>query len=763
MPGDARRRSRLAAIVESSDDAIISKSLDGVITTWNRAGERLYGYTASEAIGQGIASLLVPPELHEELNILFQRVARGECIEHHDTVRVRKDGSRVDVSVTVSPIKDAKGKITGVSAIERDITERKRAEAAVRESEERYRSLVVASAQIVWTTNAAGEVTCDQPTLQEFTGMSAQEVQGRGWINSLHPEDRQRGAEIWNHAVESGGLCETEYRMRRHDGESRYMAVRGAPVRGTDGKIREWIATGTDITERKHAEEQLRHSSLYTRSLIEASLDPLVTISREGKITDVNEATEKVTGASRERLIGSDFSDYFTEPEKARQGYQRVFAEGAVRDYPLAIRSTSGKITDVLYNAAVFRNEAGEVEGVVAAARDITERKRAEEKLRSASLYTRSLLEASLDPLVTISREGKITDVNEATEKVTGFARARLIGSDFSDYFADLEKAREGYQRVFSEGYVRDYPLAIRHTSGQITEVLYNATLFRNEKGEVEGVFAAARDITERKRAEEEVRKLNEELETRVAVRTEELRAVNKELEAFNYAVAHDLRAPLRHIHGFAELLGEEAGAVLSDSSKRHLETIRDSVRHMGQLLEDLLCLSRLGRQELRKQVCGLNSLVEEVVTGLKPEIKDREIEWRIAELPFVECDPALMKQILLNLLSNALKFTKPRQPAIIEIGQTTVDGEPVIFVRDNGVGFSMKYVDKLFGLFQRLHRQEDFEGTGVGLAIVQRIVHRHGGRVWAEAELNQGATFYLSLHTCEAERNEQALVQAAV
>jgi len=256
---------------------------------------------------------------------------------------------------------------------------------------------------------------------------------------------------------------------------------------------------------------------------------------------------------------------------------------------------------------------------------------------------------------------------------------------------------------------------------------------------------------------------LNLDLERRIAERTEELRAMNKELEAFNYAVAHDLRAPLRHIHGFAELLSEEAGSVLSDSSKRHLELIRDSVRHMGQLLEDLLCLSRLGRQELRKQVCGLNSLVEEVVTGLKPEIKDREVEWRIAELPFVECDPALMKQILVNLLSNALKFTRPRQPAIIEVGQTTVDGEPVIFVRDNGVGFSMKYVDKLFGLFQRLHRQEDFEGTGVGLAIVQRIVYRHGGRVWAEAELNKGATFYLSLHTCEAERNDQAIAQVAV
>jgi light-regulated signal transduction histidine kinase (bacteriophytochrome) len=210
-------------------------------------------------------------------------------------------------------------------------------------------------------------------------------------------------------------------------------------------------------------------------------------------------------------------------------------------------------------------------------------------------------------------------------------------------------------------------------------------------------------------------------------------------------------------------MLAEEASPVLNDSGKHHLDTIRDSVEHMSQLLEDLLKLSRLGRQELSKQVCSLKPLVEEVVKGLKPEMQDRQVEWRIADLPFVEGDPVLLKQVFVNLLSNALKFTRTRQPAIIEIGQTTIDGEPVVFVRDNGVGFSMKYADKLFGLFQRLHRQQDFEGTGVGLAIVQRIIHRHGGRVWAEAEVNKGATFYLSLRACEAEKKELATATAAV
>ncbi|WXG42233.1 MAG: PAS domain S-box protein [Candidatus Freyarchaeum deiterrae] len=272
-------------------------------------------------------------------------------------------------------------------------------------------------------------------------------------------------------------------------------------------------ALKAEIEELKQAEKKLHEASLYPRSLIEASLDPLVTISVEGKITDVNRATELVTGLSRDQLIGQDFSDYFTEPDKARAGYQQVFTEGFVRDYPLAIRHISGRITEVLYNATVYKNEAGEIQGVFAAARDITERKQAEEKLHAASLYARSLIEASLDPLVTINAEGKITDVNKATEEVTGVPREQLIGSDFSDYFTEPKKAEEGYLKVFTEGLVRDYPLAIRHKSGKITDVLYNATVYRNDAGEIQGVFAAARDITERKQAEERVREQAELLD----------------------------------------------------------------------------------------------------------------------------------------------------------------------------------------------------------------------------------------------------------
>jgi PAS domain S-box-containing protein len=655
-----------------------------------------------------------------------------------------------DYDVFDAPFTDLDGS-TLILEMGFDITERKRAEAALAASEARYRSLVLATSQIVWTTAADGRVVSDMPLWREFTGMSVEDIQGWGWINSLHPDDRERTAEIWRHSLQTRSLYDTEYRLRRHDGEYRHVAVRGSPVADEDGAIREWVGTCTDITERKLADEALRKVSLYARSLLEASLDPLVTISREGHITDVNRATEMATGIARDVLIGSDFSDYFTDPQKAREGYQQVFAEGYVRDYPLAVRHTSGRVTDVLYNATVFRNEAGEIEGVFAAARDVTERKKAEEAVRKASLYARSLLEASLDPLVTISRDGHITDVNRATETATGIARDRLIGSDFSEYFTDPKKAREGYQQVFAEGFVRDYALAILHTSGHVMDVVYNATVFRNEAGEIEGVFAAARDITDRKRAEEEL-----------AHRAQELARSNEELEQFAYVASHDLQEPLRMVASYTQLLASRYHQHLDSTADKYIDYAVEGAQRMQALINDLLALSRVTTRGTPFVPVDLNLVVREVCGMLAATIHEKDARVESENLPVVMADATQMRQLLQNLIANAMKFHGEQSPAVRIRGSRDA-GEWTISVEDNGIGIDPQYADRIFLAFQRLHTRTEYPGNGIGLAICKKIAQRHGGRIWVESREGEGAKFIFTLPvrkvTDKAQESEEPVV----
>jgi light-regulated signal transduction histidine kinase (bacteriophytochrome) len=275
-----------------------------------------------------------------------------------------------------------------------------------------------------------------------------------------------------------------------------------------------------------------------------------------------------------------------------------------------------------------------------------------------------------------------------------------------------------------------------------------SANPVRGKDGLLRGGVIAFRDITQQKADERQIRQLNDELEIRVLERTAQLEAVNQELEAFSYSVSHDLRAPLRHISGFSQMLVEELGGNLNPNCQRYLERIQAGTLKMGLLIDELLNLARVGRHALNRRPTELNAIVAEVITMLESESEGRRVEWIIADLPTVQCDPVLVKQIFQNLLTNALKFTRPRARATIEVTRLKKrdEGQRVFQVRDNGIGFSMKYVDKLFGVFQRLHQAEDFEGTGIGLATVQRIVQKHGGRVWAEGAVDKGATFYFTL-----------------
>ncbi len=346
--------------------------------------------------------------------------------------------------------------------------------------------------------------------------------------------------------------------------------------------------------------------------------------------------------------------------------------------------------------------------------------------------YARSLIEASLDPLIIINPEGKITDVNEATIKVTGISRAELIGTDFSNYFTEPENARAGYQQAFAQKSVTDYPLTIRHLDGKLTDVLYNASVYKDEHGNVLGVFAAARDVTAQKQAEEDIRQ-----------RTVELQAANRELEAFSYSVSHDLRAPLRAIDGFSQVISEDYADRLDDQGRDYLNRVRAATQRMGHLIDDMLALSRVTRTEMQRGIVDLSALAADVLAELQKSEPERKVDWRIGSGLLAAGDAQLLRMALVNLLGNAWKFTARQPQPRIEFGaMRNADGTTEFFVRDNGAGFDMAYADKLFGAFQRLHSGRRVPRHRHRAGHVQRIIHRHGGQVWAEGTLGQGAHF---------------------
>jgi PAS domain S-box-containing protein len=363
----------------------------------------------------------------------------------------------------------------------------------------------------------------------------------------------------------------------------------------------------------------------------------------------------------------------------------------------------------------------------------ITERKRAEAEFKR--FFT-----LSMDLLCIANADGYFKLINPAFTHTLGWSAEEILGRPFLDFVHPDDRAAT----------LREVERQI--TAGQNTLEFENRYLHKDDSWRVLSwksvpqpggmMYAVARDITERREAEERIQKLNEELKQRADL----LEMANKELEAFSYSVSHDLRAPLRAVDGFSQAVLEDYGAQLPEEGRRDLQTIREGAQRMGVLIDDLLTFSRLSRIPLKKQEVNTDKLVRHVVEGMNSQREGRQVEIRIGDLPACQADPALLNQVWTNLLSNALKYTRQRQPAVIEIGCKLEQDENVYFVRDNGAGFDMRYAGKLFGVFQRLHRADEFEGTGVGLAIVQRVIHRHGGRIWADAALDRGATFYFTL-----------------
>jgi PAS domain S-box-containing protein len=513
-----------------------------------------------------------------------------------------------------------------------------------------------------------------------------------------------------------------------------------------------------EAVERQLVEGAFSLSQGQLAGIVESATDSIITIDEQQCILLFNAAAEKLFKVPAAQVLGKSIERFI--PQRFRSSHSahiREFGQTGTTTRVMgvlpalwAVRSDG---TEFQIEASISQTSSGQKKLFTVILRDITQRVRSEE-LRACF---EAVVESSDDAIISKTLEGKITSWNPSAERLFGYTAAEAISKPMM-MLIPPERAPEELDilaRLRRGERVEHFETVRIRKDGKSIDISATISPIRDSSGTIFGISKIARDITDRKVAQGKVRELNQELERRVVERTAQLEEANQELGSFTYTVAHDLRAPLRHIAGFAGILVEDFSPSLEDKAKNYLQRIQDGARKMGMLIDELLSLARIGQQAPCLQITGLNSLVNEVIQILQPDIEGRQVEWRLHDLPFVEGDPLLLKQVFQNLISNALKYSRPRQVAVIEIGHTQENGDSVVFVRDNGVGFSMKYADKLFGVFQRLHHSEEFEGTGVGLATVQRIIKKNqeaSGSIVGRSRTGQGRHVLLhhrQIRTC--------------
>ncbi len=747
---------RFRSLVEHGNDVTAILAVDGTIRYQSPATRRTLGYDPGELAGTSIFELVHPDDAAYAL-ASFQDLVTMTGERRLIELRLRhRDGSWRHLQAVGTNLVGTPG-VDGLVVNSRDVTENRLAQAALEASEERYHTLFDQVPMGLYRTTPEGRYIEANQAMAEILGFPSREALMATPLDKIYadPEVRRR----WQREMAGKGRLQgVEIEVLTATGDTRWMRHSTRAVLNDDGQVVAYEGAAEDITERVRAQRELLAEKDFSEAMLTSLPGVAYLIDADLRFRRWNANLETVTGYSAAELAELSPLDLFGKSDRQRvaERIAEAFASGQ-STVEAGFRAKDGTTTPHSFTAR--RIEIGGSPILIGIGLDISTRVEAEQALASLNAELERRIAVRTAELAASERsyrivadntydweywrlpDGTLRYVSPSCQRITGFAAGdfvadpelllRIIHPSDREHFA-VHCAGTG------DGSAGQLDFRIVRPSGEVRWIGHACQPVYDGDQKWLGVRASNRDITESKEAGQSVIDLNRELSETV----DKLAVANKELEAFSYSVSHDLRAPLRSIDGFSRILLEEYAGALPEEGQRYLGIVRDSTVKMGQLIDDLLAFSRLGRRELRRETTDVGVVVGEVIDDLAPELDGRNVEWTVGELRPCHADPQLLEVVLTNLIGNALKFTRRRDPARIEVGCRTSEGETVYFVKDNGAGFDMAYADKLFGVFQRLHREEDFPGTGVGLATCRRIISRHGGRMWADAAPDEGATF---------------------
>ena len=714
----------------------------------NRKMAEITGYSADEMLKMNVSAITHPDDEPADREA-FQRVLRGEIPAYQMEKRyLRKDGTQTWVNVNVTVLRDATGQpIRSIAMIE-DITARKQAEEALHASENRFRGLFELAVDGILIGSSDGRCIEMNQQLCVLVGRTRDELLGKQIDVLFTPEVLHETPLRWN-LLNQGQPVKTVRPIKRPDGLDVIVEMHSKKM--PDGGYQSFFH---DVTAQHQAEAALRASEERFRDLLQNVSTVAVQGYRlDGTTSYWNRASELLYGYTAQEAIGCNLLDLII-PSEMQDGVRQAMRQMTETGQPIPASELSLKKKDGS-RVAVFSSHAivqlpGQSPELFCIDIDLTERKQAEVAIReSEEKFAKVFHDAPVWITITDLETGSYVDVNDETLHASGFTREEMIGHTAIGLgLVSAEDRDHVVQEVQEHGFLGGKEMAFRIKDGRTLYGWLKAELL--VIGSRKCLLTVTIDVTDRKRAEEALRKQAAqhaaELEARVLERTAELEATNKELEAFSYSVSHDLRAPLRAIDGFSKILNTDFMARLDQEGQRVLGIICAEAKRMGLLIDDLLSFSRMNRLPMQTAEIDMTALTKTVFDDCEQQSQGRQLQFKLEPLPIAYGDLPMIRQVLMNLIANAIKYTRPKPLAEIEIGCYQQAGENVYYIKDNGVGFDQQYADKLFGVFQRLHTEEEFEGTGVGLALVQRVIHRHGGRAWAEAKVNQGATFFFTL-----------------